>query len=396
MIEDITLVEYADWEGNLSPEDVHYISNEISGRLALRRQLHGSGYVLNPNQFAGVVVLPSGRRIESRPKVPIANLFRMMAVALELPFRDEQAEFSRMDEVLEFIAIRFADLVQARIDSGLYRSYVEQEENLPTIRGRIDIAEDIRRNYISRHRTYCRYTDLTWDVPENQIIRQVVHMLTGWGFREQARLQLAHLDAALSEVTRSQLPAGALDRFTYHRMNDDYEVLHRFCRLFLEGASLHEDIGVFQFRTFLIDMNVLFERYVTRILEEHCRPPVAIQAQARVYMDHDRKVLMRPDLLLLLEDTPTLIADCKYKRLKEDQVQNADLYQVLAYCSTTGVQKGMLVYPQHSAGAAEIHVRNSGCVIRQETIDLSGRGRDWERSTAEFLSRVIGWARAVG
>lgn len=387
----IELTEYDDWEGELAPEDVDYISAELGGRLTLRRQLQGSGYVLNPNQYAGVVVLPSGRRVESRPKAPIANLFRMMAVALELPFRDEQAEFSRMDEVLEFIATYFADLVQARIDAGLYRSYVEQAENLSAVRGRIEIAEDIRRNYVSRHWTYCRYADLTWDVPENQVIRQVVHMLAAWGFRQKAQLQLAHLDAMLSEVALKPLPVGVVDSFTYHRMNYDYEVLHRFCRLFLEGASLHEDIGVFQFRTFLVDMNVLFERYVTRILEEWCKPPLLVRSQVRIYMDHDEKVTMRPDLVLLREDVPVLIADCKYKRLKLEPTGNDDLYQVLAYCGAIGVQKGMLIYPRHSASGSEVHVRNLGCVIRREIIDLGRTGEDWERANEEFLDRVIEW-----
>lgn len=390
-MDDIELTEYRDWEGDLSPEDVAHISAELNGRLTVRRQLQGSGYVLNPNQYAGVVVLPSGRRIESRPKVPISNLFRMMAVALELPFRDEQAEFSRIDDVLEFIATHFADLVQAMIDTGLYRSYVEQEENLPAVRGRIEIAEDIRRNYVSRHWTYCRYADLTWDVPENQVIRQAVHMLAGWGFRQRARLQLSHLDAMLSEVALKPLPVDILDRFTYHRMNYDYEVLHRFCRLFLEGASLHEDIGVFQFRTFLVDMNALFERYVTRILEEWCRPPLSVQSQVQIYMDHDRKVTMRPDLILLHEDARVLIADCKYKGLKNEPTGNDDLYQLLAYCSTTGVRKGMLIYPRHSADGGEVHVRNLHCVIRQETIDLGRTGDDWERANEEFLVRVTEW-----
>lgn len=168
---EILLSEYRDWAGELAAEDVDYIVGQLGKKLSVRRQVHGSGYVLNPNQFVGVVVLPSGRRLESRPKVPLGNLFYMMAVALELPFLDETVEFASLDEILEFVAAYFAELVKGRIDRGLYRSYVEREENLLTVRGRIEFAEDLRRNHVLRHRTYCRYAELTWDIPENQIIR---------------------------------------------------------------------------------------------------------------------------------------------------------------------------------------------------------------------------------
>lgn len=43
-------------------------------------------------------------------------------------------------------------------------------------------------------------TDFTWDIPENQILRQVVHELSGWGFAAPTRRRLAMLDSALAEV----------------------------------------------------------------------------------------------------------------------------------------------------------------------------------------------------
>jgi 5-methylcytosine-specific restriction enzyme subunit McrC len=136
-------------------------------------------------------VLPSGRRIESYPKVSIRNLFYMLAVAFELPspFRDEPTEFERLDEIFEFVASLYADLVEQRIANGLHRSYVETGGNLAAVRGRIDFTQDVRHNYVLRHRTYCRYTEFTWDIPENQIIRQVAHMLSGWMFRPKLVVQ---------------------------------------------------------------------------------------------------------------------------------------------------------------------------------------------------------------
>ena len=107
----------------------------------------------------------------------------MLAVAFDLDpdFLQETTTYQRIDDVFEFVIAYFAELVDRRISRGLYRSYVEREENLasPSADGSPS-AEDVRRNHILRHRTYCRFTELTWDIPENQIVRQVAHMVARW------------------------------------------------------------------------------------------------------------------------------------------------------------------------------------------------------------------------
>src|SRR5215469_6256028 len=49
---------------------------------------------------------------------------------------------------------------------------------------------------LMRANIYCRFAEFTWDVEENQIIRQVLHLLSGWGFRSSLRLKLSQLDSA--------------------------------------------------------------------------------------------------------------------------------------------------------------------------------------------------------
>ena len=128
----IQLVEYQESEWELSAADAAYIATALTKQIAISRTLSGERYRLNPRQFVGIVTLPSGRRLESTPKVPIRTLFTMLAVAFDLgsPFRDEITGLERLDELLEFIVAHFADLVEERIHRGLYRAYVEVGKNL--------------------------------------------------------------------------------------------------------------------------------------------------------------------------------------------------------------------------------------------------------------------------
>ncbi len=397
MTEPIALAEYADWHGALEAEDVHYILAELASQITVQRAIQGDGYLINPNQFVGVLTLPSGRRLESRPKVPIRNLFHMLAVALGLPppFRQELAGYAKLDELLEFVVAYFAGLLEERIAHGLYRAYVEHEDNLATVRGRIAVAEDVRRNYATRHRTYCRYTEFTWDIPENQILRQVVHLLGNWGVRSELQLRLARLDATLAEVTPTHLPASAIDHFHYHRLNEDYRPLHQFCRLFLEGASVSEDAGPLDFQTFLVDMNKLFEAFVTQLLHERAYGRLSLRTQKPVRLGRDGKVPMQPDIVLRLGDTSVLVADCKYKRLAPGEFKNHDVYQLLAYCTATQVPQGVLVYPRHTLEIADtVQIANTRIHVHQLTIDLGQEGEAFSAECGRFADLLFALATA--
>jgi 5-methylcytosine-specific restriction enzyme subunit McrC len=299
----------------------------------------------------------------------------MLAVVLALPspFREDIAQYEQFDDVLEFVAAYFADKLEDLIRRGLYRYYVEAEDNLPYVRGRIDFVRDIRQNAVLREKTYCRYSELTWDIPENQILRQVTRLLSRWGFRKQVRVQLNQIDGTLDEVSLTALPARTIDGFHYHRLNESYRPLHQLCRLFLEGASISEDIGPFDFRTFLLDMNRLFEEFITQTLREKRPAEISVDSQDPMPFDEDNEVTIRPDIIVRRSRDILAVVDCKYKRADPGEFQNHDIYQMLAYCTVLGISEGLLVYPLHVSEARErIRVRNSRTTVRRVTIDLGG------------------------
>jgi 5-methylcytosine-specific restriction enzyme subunit McrC len=394
MSELIKIEEYEEWQGSLADADWDFLSAELSRQLTLRREIRDGKTVcvLNPNQYVGLIMLPSGTRLQITPKVPVSNLFYMISMAFDLawPFREELARLEVVEDVLAAIAQIFAELVEHRIEAGLYRSYVEQEENLSCIRGRISFAEDFRHNLLARHRIYCRYAEFTWDIEENQIIRQVAHLLSGWGFYPQLRLRLRRLDTALAEVQPTALPSSAIGRFRYSRFNDDYRQIHQLCRLFLEGSSLSEQLGVWDSRTFLMDMNKLFEAFVTQILQESALSQIRIIAQSRLALGEDEKVKMRPDLIIESDGEPILVADCKYKQTEPEIYKNHDFYQILAYCTASGVRRGLLIYPLHSGPLQDfVKVRNVDILIEQTTINLGLPFSEFRDECKRFADAVL-------
>ncbi len=398
MPEVINLTEYEAAACDLVEEDLAFLRAALDKKITVQRNIDGIGYSLNPNQFVGILTLPSGQTIRCSPKVPVRSLFYMLAVALEYAdFRPETAKIDRLEHLLEFVANHFAGLVEDRINAGLYRTYVAREDNLAFVRGRIDFTNHVRQNYVLRQRTYCRFEELTWDVPENQVIRQVIHLLSVWDFTSDLRNRLAQLDATLHEVSPSLMSAADVSRFTYHRLNEDYRPIHQLCQLFLQGASLSELFGEFSYRTFLLDMNALFEAFVSRVLERRVPAGLTLIPQHRTHLDFARSVRIVPDLVIQSGDVTVLVADCKYKRVAEGEYKNHDLYQVISYCLAERTQYGLLIYPKHllEEVQGEVLVRNSDIRVEQISIDLGG---DWEGMQAEcqrLADRVYRRARRV-
>jgi 5-methylcytosine-specific restriction enzyme subunit McrC len=394
MTDIIKIQEYEEWSGVLGNDDYDFISAELSRQLTLRREIRDNKTVcvLNPNQYVGLIMLPSGAHLQITPKVPVSNLFYMISIAFDLawPFREEFTRVDVFEDVLAAIAQVFVEFVERRIESGLYRAYVEEEKNLGCIRGRIGFAEDLRQNLTARHRIYCRYAEFSWDIEDNQIIRQVAHLLSGWGFHTELRLRLSRLDSALAEVRPTALASSVIGRFRYTRLNDDYRQIHQLCRLFLEGSSLSEQLGVCDSRTFLLDMNKLFEAFVTQILQENMEGHIRVVPQSEFSLGKDDRVKMRPDLIIESEGRPVVAADCKYKQTESNIYRNHDFYQVLAYCTAVGVRRGLLIYPLHSDPVQDVvKVRNVEVLIEQTAIDLGLPFSKFKDECCRFCDAVL-------
>jgi 5-methylcytosine-specific restriction endonuclease McrBC regulatory subunit McrC len=138
-------------------------------------------------------------------------------------------------------------------------------------------------------------------------------------------------------------------------------------------------------------MNKLFERFVTQVLRERAQAHVTVDDQVPVYLGSGQKVLMQPDIVVSEGERTVLVADCKYKRIEPSQFKNHDMYQMLAYCTATQVQRGLLIYPVHSAVIQdEVAICNTHTVVRRITVDLGKEyWTDLDRECSAFAGEVL-------
>ncbi len=143
----------------------------------------------------------------------------------------------------------------------------------------------------------------------------------------------------------------------------------------LRGASVEHRPGEVTVHGFLFDLARVFEDFVTAALRDalagHGDYRGARAAPSRYHLDERGRVELTPDFVVHTGDgTPVGVADTKYKAEKPSGYPNADLYQMLAYCTALNLPEGHLVYASGEAPHAAHRVRHAGITIHQHALDL--------------------------
>jgi len=341
--------------------------------------------LVNPLHFVGHFILPSGTIFYIMPKIRAANVFRMLAFVYaswgDEPFEEADVLFAREDDFLfEPLVELLNQLVAKRARRGLLQDYVQNEDNLRVLKGTVKFGPHIRDN-VPAHpdRLFCRFYENTFDIEDNQIIKWTLRTLMSlapiWS-DPTVRILRANL-RQFDAVSLKRPNRNTFDRRHYHRLNDDYRLIHSLCRLFLDFTSISEAPGEISFRGFCLNMNELFESFV---IEAFLRVTKGTEFSALVkrscLLSEDRSdfaVPIIPDVRIVNGGTVVSIVDAKYKKIEGD-FANHDFYQVLSYGTALNCGRTYLFFPTTEyAIDGQVAVKNSSVTIDVRRVDISDR-----------------------
>ncbi|MEW1778708.1 restriction endonuclease [Streptomyces sp. NPDC086777] len=346
---------------------------------------------------AVAVAVPGGDgpvTVRVAPKVSIARLFFLLGYSLAPKggWRDGEVELTEHRDLLPALAHAVERQIDRALRQGLLQGYRVTEETSLVVRGRIREAEQIRRRFGATLPVEVEYDEFTTDIAENRLLRAAVERLLRLpGVPHDVRRGLLHQRARLADVTVI-VRGRPLPAWQPNRLNARYQHALRLARAVLENASVEHAPGGLHVDGFLFDMNKLFEDFVTVALREACR---GLGHSARLqdphHLDEAAAIRMRPDFVLYEPGgAPCAVVDAKYKAEKRDGFPDADLYQMLAYCTALGLREGHLVYAKGNAPHAAHTVRHAGIVIHQHALDLdqepSGLLSDVEKVAARLVN----------
>ncbi len=356
----------------LSPAALGRILTDYSTRVSVA-PAGGGAVIMSGNSYVGLIRLGE-LDLVIQPKVPTLSVFWMLGYADRLVrFDPAEFPFEREPGLLDILARLFAKQTEFLIRHGLYREYVERDENLRFVRGRILPIEDLRANRGLHHRVVCRYGDLTADVPHNRILRAVTDQLLRFRFHLSGITeQLAWNASHFAEVNSVPLNARDFADLRYGRLNVHYQAVHALAKLIVEHFTFRFEAGEQLAPSFLANMDDVYQEFLTRLVEEQAKPfGLRLRRPGGLFLAEGHRVPVDPDIVLTDGHRVRAVIDAKYKLIDA----NADVYQALAYAKALDVDRVALVYPADGEVAAHSYsVLNDDTVVLVRTVPVGHGG----------------------
>ena len=332
-------------------------------------------YHLTPGSTVGAVEI-GDLSVLIRPKIGIPQVLSLACYAMGgfEPQEQRLFDFEEGEELPDILALALASAARKAFSRGLLHGYRTEEEALHTVRGRIRFDEQIRRRFGIALPVEVRYDEFTDDITENRLVKAAAVRLGRMRLRsQQARRGLGWIAALLENVSPAEFVPNNVPEVRFDRLNEHYRDVVGLARLILRHSAFRSERGKVRATGFLMDMNDVFQEFVTRSVRE------ALGVSERVFLernigtlDKEGKVGLKPDLTWWDGEACTFVGDAKYKNIIGKRMPNADLYQLLAYITALDLPSGLLIYAQGEAETATYNVQSSGRRLEVAALDLSG------------------------
>ena len=345
-------------EIELSDREIKKIKDDFSKILTLQYKENGR-WSIRALHYVGIIALEE-HIIEIKPKVA-ASFYGMLEYALDLPtLQDEIIPIAKNSEFWQVLILYLLKHL-AIIEKRLYSNYIETEENLNLVRGKIDFSQNLLHNFSRVDKIYCKFTEFTMNVLENQLIKTTLYrLIQGMNFFHfpeeiKRKLRLFYSKFEFAEIISNPLPK--FNEIKYTRLNSHYQGILKICELLLSEESLKispkESKSAFGL---YVNTNVLFENFIGKMLQQKGIDILYGKDKTGVYYDAAEKRHHYPDFVIKKNKKKNFILDTKYysEKTPDDEskiilggrpIGTGNIAQMVFYSNSTGIKKLGLLYP---------------------------------------------------
>lgn len=338
----------------------------------------------------------------------------MWDVNWEMEWTALDAESS--DDALNLLTKILTVSTDRLIKRGLDRGYLEKNEKIFGVRGRINIATTIKTNGFSNLSLTCNFEELDYSIIHNQIIKSILEVLAKTnGLDKSLREDIHDLLHRMQSIKSIPLTPNIFSSVRFHSNIRSYRLPIAVCQLIYEQLLPSTDAGRYSFVN-LSDEKLfrIFEKFLFSFYKRHLDKTgyTAIRKEGLVWQESifeggvdDLLPAMETDICLS-SDSNRLIVECKFyesalqsRRILGENTSgkfiSGHIFQLYAYLKNLELKhqmqtSGMIIYPENGKKLNSTY-NIQGHKVLIKTIDLGMSALDIQSdliACLDFVSKI--------
>jgi 5-methylcytosine-specific restriction enzyme subunit McrC len=303
----------------------------------------------------------------------------------------EDVAKEKFEDLHNLFAAVLAKGIGYQLKKGLYREYLNRQEDMSVMRGKVNITGTIRSKLERKRVLTCEYDELSENNKLNQILKTTVMLLLRHAkVKPEYKDDLKKKMLFFSNVDTLEPPSIKWSSIRFQRNNQTYRMLVSICQLIIEGMLITTDKGDYRLATFIDEQRMcqLYEKFVLEYYYRNFSSLTVSASQIPWALDNGVGTMlpvMQSDITIQKKET-VLIIDAKYYaqttqvQYNKHTLHSNNLYQIFTYVKNKDsefgekphVVSGLLLYAKTEE---EIQPDNSyqmsGNKISVRTLDLN-------------------------
>ena len=323
----------------------------------------------------------------------IKNIYYMLSYAFTTltPSEGDEIAAEEFDNIHNLFAAILAKGIGQQLKQGLYREYLNHKEDLPLMRGKIDMPGTIKNRIARKQVLTCEYDVLSENNLLNQILKTTVMLLIRHAkVNADYKSDLKKKMLFFSEVETVEPATIKWNTIRFQRNNQSYRMLISLCQFILEGMLLTTDQGEYKMASFVDEQRMcrLYEKFILEYYSKEY-PILDVRASQIPWALDDGIGTLLPIMqsdITMTYGNKVLIIDAKYyahtmqSQYDTHTLHSNNLYQIFTYVKNKDVEfgdkphevSGMLLYARtDEAVQPDNSYMMSGNRISVKTLDLN-------------------------
>ena len=351
----------------------------------------------------------------------IYNIYYMLAYAFDDSkmnnIEESKVNAEKFKYIYDLFAFMLTNITGKLIKRGLFKNYINESDELNTVKGRINLTESIKKNTFTNKKIVCEYDDYSENNYLNQIIKTTIYyLLSSNKLTKKYSDDLKKVYSLLNTIDMlNNIYLIRWDAIIYNRNNRNYKFIINLCYMIINGLLVNKYGGNVELMDFINGktLSSLFESFVRKYYQVEYKGKLTasgetINWQINEEYENNKMIDLLPQMhtdITLRHGNKELIIDTKFydktisksgfNGSEKETIKSNNWYQINSYVTNKVYEynkqninievAGMLLYAKTDEEISpDIETKVMGSKMYVKTIDLNTNFKNIEKQLYEI------------